>query len=145
MKIVVFIIIIIPNLIFAQTDWKRWEKTDVDYSTDSKRLDGNDNHKKSSSTLSILKDGYSFLISDLDGDNCPFYPTCSTFYVESVSHTNIIKGTLMFADRFTRDSNLFKTSEHYATHISGRLYDPIKNYLLTDSTIIYSSRDGFIK
>ncbi len=144
MRIVVFILIL-SNLIFAQTDWKRWQKVDVSYSIKSNGLEENHGHKKSSSTLSILKDGYSFLISDLDGDNCPFYPTCSSFYVKSVSQTNIIKGTLMFADRFTRDSNLFKTREHYATHISGRLYDPIKNYLLTDSTIIYSSRDERIK
>ncbi len=144
MRIVV-LILILSSLGFAQTDWKRWQKVDVSYSIKSNGLKASHVHKKSSSTLSILKDGYSFFISDLDGDNCPFYPTCSSFFVESVRETNIIKGTLMFADRFTRDSNLFKTREHYATHISGRLYDPIKNYLLTDSTIIYSSRDELIK
>ena len=144
MRIVV-LILILSSLGFAQTDWKRWQKVDVSYSIKSIGVEENHSYKKSTSTLAILKDGYSFLISDLDGDNCPFYPTCSSFYVKSVSQTNIIKGTLMFADRFTRDSNLFKTREHYATHISGRLYDPIKNYLLTDSTIIYSSRDEFIK
>jgi len=144
MRIVV-LLLILSSLGFAQTDWKRWQKIDVSYSIKSNGLEENHNHKKSSSTLSILKDGYSFFISDLDGNNCPFYPTCSSFFVESVRETNIIIGTLMFADRFTRDSNLFKTREHYATHISGRLYDPIKNYLLTDSTIIYSSRDELIK
>ena len=144
MRIVV-LILILSSLGFAQTDWKRWQKVDVSYSIKSNGFEENHGHKKSSSTLSILKDGYSFFISDLDGNNCPFYPTCSSFFVESVRETNIIIGTLMFADRFTRDSNLFKTREHYATHISGRLYDPIKNYLLTDSTIIYSSRDEFIK
>ncbi len=144
MRIVV-LILILSSLGFAQTDWKRWQKVDVSYSIKSNELEESHDHKKSSSTLSILKDGYSFFISDLDGDNCPFYPTCSSFFVESVRETNIIKGTLMFADRFTRDSNLFKTREHYATHISGKFYDPIKNYLLTDSTIIYSSRDELIK
>jgi len=141
MRIVVFIIIF-TNFIAAQTDWNRWQKAEVDYSVE---LDGGFNSKNSTSTLSILQDGYSFLISDLDGDNCPFYPTCSSFYVESVSQTNIFKGTLMFADRFTRDSNLFKSHEHYPTHVSGKLYDPTYNYQLKDSTIIYYSREKLVK
>jgi len=143
MRILVFIFLF-ANIVIAQTDWNRWQKAEVNYSTDVKGNKENHNHESSSSSLSILKDGYSFLISDLDGDNCPFYPTCSTFFVESVSETNFIKGTLMFADRFTRDSNLFKTREHYPTHISGRLFDPIANYLLTDSTTIYYSREKIV-
>ncbi|MBU0475828.1 MAG: membrane protein insertion efficiency factor YidD [Bacteroidetes bacterium] len=95
--------------------------------------------------MSFMQQSYSFLISDLDGDNCPFYPTCSSFFVQSVNETNIIKGTLMFADRFTRDSNIFKSRSHYPKHISGKLFDPIQNYLLTDSTIIFHSREKTVK
>ena len=142
MRITLFIILVFTNIVSAQTDWIRWEKAEVDYSIE---VDGADKHGDSSSTMSILKDGYSFLISDLDGDNCPFYPTCSSFYVESVSQTNIVKGTLMFADRFTRDSNLFKTHEHYPIHVSGKLYDPTDNYQLEDSTIIFYSREKLVK
>lgn len=145
MRIVVFIIIVFSNIITAQTDLNRWQKADVDYSIKLDRTDENHKHESSSSSLSILKDGYSFLISDLDGDNCPFYPTCSSFYVESVSQTNIIKGTLMFADRFTRDSNLFKSRKHYPIHAAGKLYDPTYNYQLKDSTIIYYSREKLVK
>jgi len=143
MKIIV-LIFFFANILMAQTDWSRWQKAEVDYSIGINGAKGNHNHE-GFSPLSILKDGYSFLISDLDGDNCPFYPTCSSFFVESVSETNFIKGTLMFADRFTRDSNLFKTHEHYPVHISGRLFDPVENYLLNDSTIIFYSRDKFVK
>jgi putative component of membrane protein insertase Oxa1/YidC/SpoIIIJ protein YidD len=142
MRIILLIIIVFTSFVTAQTDWNRWVKAEVDYSI---KLDGVDKHGDSSSTMSILKDGYSFLISDLDGDNCPFYPTCSSFYVQSVSQTNIIKGTLMFADRFTRDSNLFKTNEHYPIHVSGKLYDPSYNYQLEDSTIIFYSREKLVK
>ncbi|MDA3860935.1 MAG: membrane protein insertion efficiency factor YidD [Melioribacteraceae bacterium] len=143
MKIVVFILLISPIFISAQTDWYRWGKANINYS--SQQNLANEVPKKNVSALSVLKDGYSFFISDLDGDNCPFYPTCSSFYIESISETNIFKATLMFADRFTRDSNLFKTHEHYPKHISGRLYDPIGNYLLTDSIVVYYSREEFIK
>ena len=142
MRISLFIIVVLTINVAAQTDWNRWKKAEVDYSI---KLVGTDREDSSSSTLTILEDGYSFLISDLDGDNCPFYPTCSSFFVESVSETNIVKGTLMFADRFTRDSNLFKTHEHYPTHVSGKFYDPTYNYLLMDSSIIYHSREKFVK
>jgi len=141
MRIVVFIFFF-ANISIAQTDWSRWQKAEVNYSTEVK---GNHNHGSSYTYLSILKDGYSFIISDLDGDNCPFYPTCSSFFVESVSETNFIKGTLMFADRFTRDSNLFKTHEHYPVHSSGRLYDPTHNYKLNDSSVIFYSREEIVK
>ena len=53
---------------------------------------------------------YWILISDVDGDNCPFSPSCSSFFVESVKETNIFQGTLMFADRLTRDTNFLTVS-----------------------------------
>ena len=145
MRILFFILAITTNILVAQVDWNRWEKAEVDYSLTTKGDDGNSHQRNTSSILGTLKRGYSFFISNLDGDNCPFYPTCSTFFVESVSETNILKGTLMFADRFTRDSNLFKSHEHYPTHISGRLYDPIMNYTLEDSTIIYYPRNKLVE
>ncbi|MCF6268890.1 MAG: membrane protein insertion efficiency factor YidD [Melioribacteraceae bacterium] len=144
MKIVLFIIIIFTNLTIAQTDWIRWGKAEVDYSLEIEGVEDNYNSETSSSPLTLLKDGYSFLISDLDGNNCPFYPTCSSFFVEAVSRTNFVKGTLMFADRFTRDSNLFKSHEHYPTHVSGKLYDPTENYQLHDSTIIFYSIEKLV-
>lgn len=128
----------------AQTDWIRWEKRNGNYQILSAENNSTEVSKKTS-ILSLMKDGYSFFISDLDGDNCPFYPTCSSFFVQSVKETNIIKGTLMFADRFTRDSNIFKSRTHYPSHISGKLFDPIDNYLLTDSTIIFYSREKLVK
>jgi len=144
-RIVVFILLIFTNYILAQTDWDRWQKAEVDYSLEQKGVDEDIHHKNTSSPLLILKKVYSFFISDLDGDNCPFYPTCSSFFVESVHQTNFIKGTLMFTDRFTRDSNLFKLHEHYPIHVSGKFYDPAHNYQLKDSTIIYYSREKLIK
>ena len=144
MKKILIIAVFFSVCLQAQTDWERWEKLDGDskiQNYDKKVI----KPAKESSFLSILKDSYSFFISDLDGDNCPFYPTCSAFFVHAVHETNILKGTLMFVDRFTRDSNLFKSKSHYAYHISGKLYDPIENYLLSDSSIIFHSRDKIVK
>jgi putative component of membrane protein insertase Oxa1/YidC/SpoIIIJ protein YidD len=144
MKKILLITVFLSVCLQAQTDWERWEK--VDFVSQFQNLGKGENETlQKSSFLSVLKDSYSFLISDLDGDNCPFYPTCSNFFVHAVHETNILKGTLMFADRFTRDSNLFKSKLHYAYHISGKLYDPIDNYLLADSSIIFHSRDKIVK
>jgi len=144
MKKILLITVFLSVCSQAQTDWERWEK--IDFVSQFQNLGKSENETlQKSSFLSVLKDSYSFLISDLDGDNCPFYPTCSNFFVHAVHETNILKGTLMFADRFTRDSNLFKSKLHYAYHISGKLYDPIDNYLLADSSIIFHSRDKIVK
>ena len=141
---ILLVFFIMVNFVTAQVDWVKWGKTEKSFYDESISNSINNKNENSFLILLLLKESYSFFISDLDGDNCPFYPTCSNFFVASVTETNIIKGSLMFADRFTRDTNLFKSSEHYARHSSGRLYDPINNYLLTDTTIIYYPRNKIV-
>ena len=137
-----FLLLIFTGICFAQTEWIKWEKVNVSYQipVSKQKHKSFDDSNLGSIILSGLKYSYSFLISDVDGDNCPFYPSCSTFYISSIKETNIIQGTLMFADRFTRDSNLFKKRDHYANHISGKLYDPTFNYYLLQNKIQYYSR-----
>ncbi|MEN8194357.1 MAG: membrane protein insertion efficiency factor YidD [Bacteroidota bacterium] len=137
-----FILIIFSGFSFAQTDWVKWDKKDVSYEVSS----GENQHRSlndsnlGSLILSGLKFSYSFFISDVDGDNCPFYPSCSSFYISSIKETNFIQGTLMFADRFTRDSNLFKSRSHYPKHISGKFFDPTYNYYLIQDKVQFYSR-----
>jgi len=135
MKYTILIYLFILNSVFAQTDWDYWSKVETNYSINNNETKPNQPEKETT-LLSVFKDGYSFFISDLDGNNCPFYPTCSSFFINSVAKTNIFQGTLMFADRFTRDSNLFKSHSHYTLHSSGKFYDPIENHLLLEPTII---------
>jgi putative component of membrane protein insertase Oxa1/YidC/SpoIIIJ protein YidD len=85
--------------------------------------------------LSSFRNIYYFFISDLDGDNCPFYPSCSAFFIQSVKETNILNGGLMFADRFTRDLNLLKGMNHYPIYKSGKFFDPPFNYTLNSQKI----------
>ena len=40
----------------------------------------------------------------------------------------------MFADRFTRDLNLFKKG-HYPLYKTGKFYDPVTNYKLLSNEI----------
>lgn len=124
------------GLISAQTDWQRWEPAKVTYekkaTEDTLKFDDS---SVASFFISSMKNAYSFFWSDHDGDNCPFHPTCSRFFVTSVKETNIIKGTLMFADRFTRDANLFKSADQYGFYFTGRLNDPVQKYTLDQDSV----------
>jgi putative component of membrane protein insertase Oxa1/YidC/SpoIIIJ protein YidD len=139
-------ILLFSTTIFAQHDWQRWSAAEVNYevlSTKGKSYEI-DNSNISMLLMSGLKNAYYFLISDLDGDNCPFYPSCSTFFVESVKITNIFQGALMFSDRFTRDMNLFKDPQQYQVHSSGKFFDPAENYSFNPSKfILFSGNEKF--
>ena len=146
MKIPFLIFMIFCSVLSAQTDWVRWEGKTVSYQIPSSdhheyRVDNSSFGMK---TLSALRNTYYFLVSDLDGDNCPFYPTCSAFLVQAVKETNILKGTLMFADRFTRDINFFKGSDHYPYYGNGKFYDPAENYTLRKEQINYYPGGEFV-
>ncbi len=130
------------SIIYAQTDWVRWDKCAVSYSNTNTNKSNEILHKD---LLTITKSLYNFLISDLDGDNCPFYPSCSEFFVDAVKKTNLFKGTLMFVDRFTRDINFFKGRNHYAYHISGKFFDPVENYSLLINQIKFYPDKTFAK
>ncbi len=127
-----FFLIAFNYLLVAQTDWVKWEAKQVTYEMKIKKypdknISGTD---LGTNMVAGVRSIYKFLISDLDGDNCPFYPSCSEFFVEAVKETNVLTGTLMFVDRFTRDINFFKGTEHYPIHISGKYFDPAYNYSL---------------
>ncbi len=143
----VLVLILLSGIVSAQREWVKWEKADINYEIPSSHKHSSiiDNSNVESVILSSTQNFYSFLISDVDGDNCPFYPTCSSFYVHSIKETNIFKGTLMFADRFTRDSNLFKSKTHYPVHYSGKYYDPTYNYYLDQNKVHFYSRDKIVE
>jgi putative component of membrane protein insertase Oxa1/YidC/SpoIIIJ protein YidD len=130
-----FLFICLP--IFAQADWQRWDAAEESYelnSVDNKNYDFNTD-SFSGLIFSSLKNIYHFTFSDLDGDNCPFHPSCSNFYVYAVKQTNIFQGTLMFADRFTRDANLFKSRNHYQFYSHGKFLDPVEIYTMNEDII----------
>ena len=139
MSKIVLLFLIFTSSLAAQTDWQKWGKKTVDFTIPLKpeRKYTFDSETVPVAVVSLLKNTYWFLFSDHDGDNCPFHPTCSQFLMNAVKETNILKGALMFADRFMRDSNFFKSPDHYPLHSSGRFYDPVHNYKLNYSKINY--------
>lgn len=135
-------------LLYSQTDWERWNKAEVKYTIEKTEYDDETKVESpglAAGALSIVRGVYAFFISDHDGDNCPFYPSCSNYYVQAVKEAGIVKGTLMFADRFTRDLNMLKRQNQYPMHISGRFYDPPQNHTLIEDKIIYSSAETTVK
>ena len=79
---------------------------------------------------------YWFFISDVDGDNCAFEPSCSAFFSDAIDETNIFQATVMFSDRLTRDLNPGK-SNNYPREKSGHYFDPPDNYTLEQGKIHY--------
>ena len=142
--IIGFIIISFCQL-HSQSDWRKWEAKEINYTiSKSSEIDEQSESGKSQKKsfgikiLSGLRSIYQYTISDLDGDNCPFYPSCSHFFIESVSQSNIFSGSLMFADRFTRDMNPFKKPERYFKLPRGKYFDPSHNYALNLRTIKFT-------
>lgn len=56
---------------------------------------------------------YWFAFSEPDGDNCPFYPSCSSFLVDGIQSYGFFRGSLLFWDRFTRDTNFTNRKKKY--------------------------------
>lgn len=127
------LLLILSSVIYSQSDWIKWEKTESHYRIKNHIETIYKNSK--ADLLTYAKKIYNFLISDLDGENCSFYPSCSEFFIEAVNSSNFLKGTLMFADRFIRDLNFFKVTSNYPIHTNGKFYDPAFNYLLVEQHI----------
>jgi len=137
MKLFLIIILISPLILNAQTDWQKWGKAEFDYrlSDQSGNRDYSFKYDNVGGFLTqFFVNAYWFFISDVDGDNCPFRPSCSSFFADAVNETNILQGSLMFFDRFTRDLNIFKKG-NYPRVKSGHYFDPANLYTLSKDKI----------
>ena len=140
LRIILSFIIIGGLNINAQTDWVKWGKADYSYRIKIPSEQRDYTIDLSNPGRFILKsfvNGYWFFISDVDGDNCSFNPTCSNFFIQSVEKTNIVQGSLMFFDRFTRDMDIFGKLNHYPRVPDGHFYDPPSFYILNSDSIKY--------
>ena len=130
----------ISSLNFSQEDFVKWGKAEISYQKPENYQKRDYSFASDNAGELVTKsfiNAYWFFISDVDGDNCPFRPSCSTFLLESVRETNIFQASFMFFDRFTRDMNLFKGNNHYPRVKSKHYYDPAVNYTLNSEKINY--------
>jgi putative component of membrane protein insertase Oxa1/YidC/SpoIIIJ protein YidD len=137
MKPIFLFFFIGTTILSAQSDWVKWESKQVSYELPVHQHHDYriDNSNFGLTILSAARNLYYFFISDLDGDNCAFSPSCSAFFLQAIKETSIFKGTLMFADRFTRDMNFFKGSNHYQLFSANKFFDPVCNYTLHSASI----------
>lgn len=125
----------------AQPETARWQEQEIRY-TLPEITAARDYGINASSAADFLTQAaanlYWITISDVDGDNCPFEPSCSSFLIAAVKDEGLITGSLMFADRFLRDINFFNRNS-YPIHLNGHLYDPHTNYTPSGSYTYYPS------
>lgn len=136
------LLLLLPAIsLFPQNKWynvpsnenqKKWTATEISYQFPDDKTTVT-NTDSSVSFIDAVQFVYRTFISDVDGDNCPFRPTCSSFFVQSVKTTNIFQSILMTADRLTRDLNIIKN--HYPLSNDGYLIDPVENYTLNQTRI----------
>lgn len=140
-SLLVYIIFLLQSILTAQSDWKRWEAEEITFSQEENQPSRNYSFEFESASDFAAKaftNAYWFFISDVDGDNCPFRPSCSSFFIASVRETNPAQGLLMFFDRFTRDFNIFNRKSHYPRVFDGHFFDPPSLYTLDESIIKYT-------
>ena len=141
--IIIFLDIFFSDNLISQTDWERWEKAEINYQLPNSFQHRNysfDSGSPGKLVVKSLANAYWFFISDVDGNNCPFRPSCSSFFLQSIEETNFMQATLMFFDRFTRDINIFKKG-HYPLTADGYFYDPPSLYSLSNSIEFISSSE----
>lgn len=134
-----FIVLLLTTSVFCQVENLKWQKADISYEKPDNFRQRNYSFESKSAGEFIKKslvNTYRFFISDVDGDNCPFSPTCSSFFIYATQETNIFQATLIFADRLTRDSNPVKRNK-YPKEKNGRYFDPATNYTLNRERIKY--------
>lgn len=140
-KFLIFLFIISP-ITYSQTESVKWGKNEVSYSlpTQERRVISFENISTGEFLLKSPVFLYLLLISDVDGDNCPFHPSCSSFFVDAALQTNIFQGAVMFFDRFTRDTNFLKRGEYYPHINNNKLHDPPSLYTLNKDKIMSGLR-----
>ncbi len=137
--IALFLVLFLCTSAFGQLDNLKWKKADLSYEKPDHFRKRNYSFQADDAGEFIKKsfvNAYWFFISDVDGDNCPFSPTCSSFFMDATEEANIFQATLMFSDRLTRDTNPIKKNR-YPHGISGHYYDPATNYTLNQGRIKY--------
>ena len=141
LKLFLFLFLLPATYSFCQLDDLKWKKANISYEKPDNFRQRNYSFE-SDNTGEFLKKSlintYWFFISDVDGDNCAFHPTCSSFFIAATEETNIFQGTLMFSDRLTRDLNPVKLNS-YPRDIGRSFYDPASNYTLNQKIIKYLS------
>jgi putative component of membrane protein insertase Oxa1/YidC/SpoIIIJ protein YidD len=137
----IILLLTLNTSFFSQDSTSLWKKKVPNYAKQNVVVNAEPDFSSGSFFGSFIKSAvkiYGYTISQHDGDNCPFHPTCSAFFIDAVTKKGVIEGTLLFTDRFTRDANFYKPSGKYYRLSNGKFYDPVERYLLKSTEFIYA-------
>ena len=68
---------------------------------------------------------FSNVISPVDGDRCPSYPTCAAYSKQAYEKHGAVLGTLMTVDRLFHEADEYRFSPTVEVNGVNRLYDPV--------------------
>ena len=68
---------------------------------------------------------FSKVISPVDGDRCPSYPTCAAYSKQAYQEHGTLFGTLMTVDRLIHEASEARFSPEVEIHGVRRIYDPV--------------------
>ncbi len=68
---------------------------------------------------------FSEVISPVDGDRCPSYPTCAAYSKEAYQKHGAFVGTLMTVDRLFHEADEYRFSPTVKVYGVHRIYDPV--------------------
>jgi hypothetical protein len=84
-----------------------------------------DNASIASGFFSSLLTFFSEVISPVDGDRCPSYPTCAAYSKEAYQKHGAFVGTLMTVDRLFHEADEYRFSPTVKVYGVYRIYDPV--------------------
>ena len=85
------------------------------------------NTSMSSPFFISLLNFFSAVISPVDGDRCPSYPTCAAYSKEAFQKHGALLGTLMTVDRLFHEADESRFSPTVEVYGVGRIYDPVSS------------------
>jgi len=65
------------------------------------------------------------VISPVDGDRCPSYPTCSAYSIQAYERHGALLGTLMTVDRLFHEASEVEFAPTITVYGVVRIYDPV--------------------
>ena len=83
------------------------------------------NTSMSSPFFISLLNFFSQVISPVDGDRCPSYPTCAAYSKEAYQKHGAFIGTLMTVDRLFHEADEPRFSPSVQVYGVSRIYDPV--------------------
>jgi hypothetical protein len=90
-----------------------------------KKKEASRNTSMSSPIFISLLNFFTKVISPVDGDRCPSYPTCAAYSKEAFQKHGALVGTLMTVDRLFHEADEPRFSPTVEVHGVVRIYDPV--------------------